>query len=241
VNIASLPSVAEVFTKIPFDSFPAVWLLVLHGWLAAGLGETDAAVRCLGLLIGLAAVAAIWWTAARLRLDAPLVTLLLLGMSPTTIIYGDEVRGYGLAILGIVCCLGAMWAFLEAPRGRTFLIAQAAALFAVQTNLGNCFLLLARLPARPSSLSLLPSALASLPSVAALGATAALSMLIDLHALTYSRSLWPMLQEDFSFDWLLSVFVAALAPQAPVLSALWGVAAGLAAIGCLLLLLRPRR
>ena len=64
-------------------------------------------------------------------------------MSPTTIIYGDEVRGYGLAILGIVWCLGAIWAFLEAPRGRTFLVAQAAALFAVQTHFGNCFLLLA--------------------------------------------------------------------------------------------------
>ena len=44
----------------------------MHTWLVAGLGDTDAALRQLGMLMGLAAVAALWWSGRRLRLDAPL-------------------------------------------------------------------------------------------------------------------------------------------------------------------------
>ena len=230
VNIAALPSLSEVFAKVPYDSFPAAWLPILHGWMAMGLGASDDGLRRLGLLIGIATLAVMWWSGRRLGVEAPLVMLLLLGMSPTTIIYGDEVRGYGLSILALVWCGGAIWSFVARPRASSFLLAQLASVVAVQTHFGNCFLLLA-LCAGAGAVCLRRHSPRVLFATLALGAVAAGSMLIDLHALTYSHSLWPILQETFSFNYLLDVFLHALAPSVPALSVLWGAAAILAVVG----------
>src|SRR5262245_7626767 len=115
VNLASMPSFADVFANIELDSFPAVWAMALHAWIATGLGDTDLGLRRFGLSIGLATVAALWWAGWRLGIGPPLVGLLLFGMSPTTIVYGDEVRGYGLAALALVWCFGAIWQFVRRP------------------------------------------------------------------------------------------------------------------------------
>src|SRR5262245_5499017 len=132
VNLTTLPSLGEVLDNAHFESFPVVWASLLHAWMAAGLGASDPDVRRFGVLVGLATLVALWWTARQLGLDPPLVGLLLFGMSPTAIIYGDSVRGYGLATLTIVACVGAVWRWLERPTPGGWLVEQAAALLAVQ-------------------------------------------------------------------------------------------------------------
>ena len=91
---------AEIIAKRHYDSFPVAFTLIVHTWLAAGLGGTDVGLRQLGMLTGVAGIAILWWSARRLRLDAPLLGLLLFGMNPSAVIWGDTVRGYGLAISG---------------------------------------------------------------------------------------------------------------------------------------------
>src|SRR5437870_5335996 len=41
VNLASMPSVFEVWRLTEFDSFPVLWTLLLRGWMHIGLGVTD--------------------------------------------------------------------------------------------------------------------------------------------------------------------------------------------------------
>ena len=105
INVAGAPSFPDVWAKSALDSFPIAWVTVLHAWMAVGMDRSDVDLRRLGWLIGAALIAVVWWSGRRLGLAAPLVTLLLLCMSPTAIMYGDEVRGYGLATLSIVMSL----------------------------------------------------------------------------------------------------------------------------------------
>ena len=128
VNLAHLPSLYEVYAHSHLDSFPTAWVILLYSWVAAGLGESDASLRVLGLLVGLATLGTWWWTGRRLGLRAPLLTLLLLGMNPTWVTYGTQVRGYGLGVLGLSWALGAMYSFVQRPSLGSALLAQAAAI-----------------------------------------------------------------------------------------------------------------
>ncbi|MCW5890309.1 MAG: hypothetical protein KIT14_07125 [bacterium] len=233
VNVAGLPSLAEVVAHSHLDSFPVAWVLVLHGWIRAGLGETDADLRRIGLVVGAAILAAVWWSGRRLGLAAPLVTLLLLASSPNTIVYGDEVRGYGLGVVGIVWCLGALWAFVETPGWRRFAVAQAAAILAVQAYFGNCFLLLA-LCLGAAAVCLRRRTWRLAGAVLGLGAAAAASMLVNLPSVRYAAELAPVEQGTYGASWFVTMLAGALAPEVPVLAWAWATAGLLGVAGCLL-------
>ncbi|HWP66111.1 MAG TPA: hypothetical protein VNO26_09385, partial [Candidatus Limnocylindria bacterium] len=232
VNVAAQPTLAGVLTAVPYDSFPLGWPLVLHGWIAAGQGDSDGELRRLGFVVMLATFAVLWWAGRRLGLDAPLVTLLLLGMSPSVLVYGGQVRGYGLGALTIAWCFAATWHYLHAPGAGRLLLAALAATAAVQTYFANAFLVAAfavggaavTLPARRTH------ALAGLVAVDAL---AAASLLLDLPSFTYALQVAPLEQRETSLAWLVEVFRHALAPGVPLLAACWILAPVLAIAGCL--------
>jgi len=231
VNVATMPSFGEVFANSQFDSFPVAWVTVLHAWTAAGLGDTDAGLRRLGLLIGLAMIAVLWWTGRGRGRRAPLVALVLFGMSPTTIVYGDEVRGYGLGALGVCWYMGAAWAFVEKPTWKTFLVAELAALLAVQAYFANCFLVLA-ICAGAAATCRRRRAWRTLAAVIVLGALAAVSTLVNLPTITRAFRVGTIEQGDYRLGSLVEVFRYALAPGVPRLAMLWAAAAVLALIGC---------
>jgi len=233
VNVASFPSLGEVFAHSHLESFPAAWTAVEHLWIRAGLGESDRHLRRLGLGIGLATLAMLWWAARRLGVRVPLVTLLLLGSSPTVIIYGDQVRGYGLGALAIAWSVGAMWAFVVRPGALRYASAQAAAVLAAQTYFGNCFLLVA-ICAAAAACALRRRAHTLVVAVGTIGAVAAGSMLINLPSVRYAMRLSPIEQGQYPLRWYASVLSAALAPGVPLLAAAWAVALALAAVGCAL-------
>src|SRR6266536_6280823 len=66
INLAGRSSVGEM-TK---DSFPLLMPLLVRGWCFLGLGQGDLGLRCLGVVIGLGLLAAIW-VAARMTTGAP--------------------------------------------------------------------------------------------------------------------------------------------------------------------------
>jgi len=186
VNVASLPSLGDVLAHRHLDSFPVAWVTLLHGWIAAGFGSTDEAVRAIGIVIGIATIAAIWWSGWRLTGRVPLVSLLLLGASATMIVYGSEVRGYGLGALTIVWSMAALWRFVAqpggAPPGRAqpdrwpAANAQLAVLAAAQTNYANAFLLVG-ICVGAAAVALRHRDRARVLGVAAIGAVAAVSLL----------------------------------------------------------------
>ena len=224
VNVASLPDVAAVYAHSHLDSFPTAWVLVLHGWIAAGFGDDDAGLRRIGVAVTVGLLAALWWSGRRLGLAAPLLGLLLFACSPTTVIYAGSVRGYGLGALAIVASLGAIHAFSARPTWGRWLVALAAAALAAQTYFGNCFLLVAVCAAGMVT-CWRRGARGAAAAVLAVGVGAAASMSVNLFSVAYARELSPLEQGSYGPARFAAVFREALAPDVPLLAVAWGLAA----------------
>ncbi len=238
VNLATLPTFTEVMWRTHLDSFPLPWPALVRSWTAAGLGDTDAGLRRLGLAVGLATLGVVWWSGRRLGLDAPLVTLLLYGMGPSAIVYGGSVRGYGLGALAMAWCAGALWAFLARPGRGSFAVAQLAALAAVQTYLPNA-ILLAALCAGGAAVCARRRDGRLLAAVVALGAVAAVSLVTALPWVTYAFQVGALEQQHPTLGALLQVFGGAAVSGVPGLGTLWMAAPALALAGCALALRDP--
>src|ERR1051326_4689776 len=51
INVAEMPSLKQLWSNLRFESFPALWLMLLRGWSFLGLAENDLSIRFLGLLM----------------------------------------------------------------------------------------------------------------------------------------------------------------------------------------------
>ncbi len=240
VNLVQMPTFTEVVANLGLDSFPLGWAALLRLWTDAGLGDTDAGLRRFGLLIGLMTIGVLWWTGWRLGIGPPLVSLLLCGLSPSIVLYGDEVRGYGIAALGIAWSFGATWALLERPDRRRFLVAQLAALVATQVSFANC-VLFAAIGVAAAVVCLRRRDWPVLRMLIALGTiTSVLLFGINVPTLRAFASAAPIEQAHYwSYGWLLQVFGHSLGPGALGLSVAWAIAATIAVAGFVVGLYSP--
>jgi len=97
VNIAQLPP-GEILQALRQDGHPPLYYLLLHGWTAA-FGTSDAAVRSLSAVIGIASLP-LAWLAGRRR-GGPLLGWILVAvvaLSPYAVRYSTETRMYSLVI-----------------------------------------------------------------------------------------------------------------------------------------------
>ncbi len=138
VNLAGQHSLSAMAR----DSFPALMPLLICGWSALGLGQSDLGLRLLGVLIGLGILAALW-TAAGMARRPPLFSLALVALNSGVIFYSDSLRGYGLGCVFIMLAAGAAWAFLEKPTWSRAGILAVVAILNVQALYQNAVLLAA--------------------------------------------------------------------------------------------------
>lgn len=142
VNLASMPSLADTWDNLQFDSFPIVWFLVLRAWGGLGLGS-DGGLRFLGFLIGLISLGMLWFSARRLGARVPLLCLAVFAMNTETIRRGDSIRAYGLGTILLLLALALMWEMVQSPTPWRVAAAAAASVLSVQTLYYNSVLLLA--------------------------------------------------------------------------------------------------
>jgi len=138
VNLAGRPSLEGLAQ----DAFPVLMPLLVKGWIAAGFGNNDFALRCLGMVIGVAIVAAAWGMAGSMK-HPPLFTLALFCVNANVIYYVDSLRAYGLGCLGIVLFTGAMIALLRESSWWRTALAAGAAILSVQALFQNAALVAA--------------------------------------------------------------------------------------------------
>jgi hypothetical protein len=136
VNLAGSGSLIEMAR----DSFPVLMPLLVWGWSALGLGQSDWGLRLLGLLIGLGLPAALWLAAWTARRGPPLLSLVLLALNTTVVFYGDSLRAYGLGSGLIVLTAGIAWAFLNRPTWSRAGLLAASAILSVQALYQNAVL-----------------------------------------------------------------------------------------------------
>jgi hypothetical protein len=142
VNLINL-SGRHSLTEMSKDSFPVLMPLLVSGWTALGLGQTDLSLRLLGTLIGLALPAALWLAAWKVRRAPPLLGLVLLTLNSTVIQFGDSLRAFGLGSgLILLTMAGACW-FLQNSTWRRAGVLTALAVLSVQALYQNAILIAA--------------------------------------------------------------------------------------------------
>jgi hypothetical protein len=143
VHLSLLPSFSEMWQKLPHDSCPILMHLVVRAWSAIGFGNTDPALRVLGLYVGLFLLLAFWLASWTMRNGAPLLAVTLAGLNVTIIYAGDSLRGYGLGSALAVLTLALIWRLACRPSLAAFSCALAVAVLSVQSLYQNAFLLFA--------------------------------------------------------------------------------------------------
>jgi len=115
INLAQMPSLKEFWQNLPFESFPPFWLWLMRGLSFVGMASSDAGIRMIGLLVGLAFLGSLWlcarWTAGR----PPILSLALLGSLPAIVSTVSANRAYGLAMCLLMLTFGTIWRMVELP------------------------------------------------------------------------------------------------------------------------------
>jgi mannosyltransferase len=124
--LAATRPLGDILTQRLEPFLPALYHLLLHGWL--WLGQSEAALRSLSVLFGVATVA-VMYAAGRCLFDSRtgLAAALLTAALPFQIYYSQEARPYALVVL---CSALLLWAFVRAwqrPRWTAWLLVGLAA------------------------------------------------------------------------------------------------------------------
>jgi hypothetical protein len=135
VRVALSPTWTVFRQRLPFDSFPALWPLILKLWLA-----TAADVRLLGLLSGLVTLASIWIAARLVGAGPPVLALAVVGTSAAVIRFGDSIRAYGLGNAAAVLAAAAIYAALKKKTATAYGLATVITILAVQLTYFNAVL-----------------------------------------------------------------------------------------------------
>ncbi|PYI45065.1 MAG: hypothetical protein DMF11_13385, partial [Verrucomicrobia bacterium] len=144
VQLSLLPSVSEVWQKLPYDHCPILMPLAVRAWsVAASPGNTDPGLRVLGLYVGLFLLVAFWLASWTMRGGAPLLAVTLAGLNVTMVRAGDSLRGYGLGSALAVLTLAVIWRLSCRPSLAAFSCAVAAAVLSVQALYQNAFFVFA--------------------------------------------------------------------------------------------------
>src|SRR5215472_13766683 len=115
INLAQMPSLMEFRNNMAFESFPALYLLVLRGYSFLGMAGSDAGLRTLGFFIGLGFLGSLWFAARSFGARAPILSIVLLGGLPYFLFTLSSNRAYGLAMSLLVLCFGLLWRVVQSP------------------------------------------------------------------------------------------------------------------------------
>ncbi len=144
LEMATMPTLSDVWSAMNYDSFPILLTLVLRLWIAITGVATEASLRAFGFLVAIAVLAALWCSSRLLGSRAPWLSLVLFAGSPLVIRTIECIRPYGLGVAFILTTLGLVW-MVATRRGGwpMFVVASMAATLSVQCLYSNAVLLLA--------------------------------------------------------------------------------------------------
>jgi hypothetical protein len=209
VHLATMGTVGEMLRWLTRDSFPVLFPSIIRLWSGLGLGGSDFGLRCLGLLVGLCILGAVWLNARVLSSSLPFVSLGLLAANLTVVRWGDSLRAYGLGSVFTLLTLASVWSLMRTPSAGRFFAALLAAILSVQCLYQNAFLLFAICAAgcfvclrcRQDTAALL---------VVAVGGGAALSLLPYIGPVLTSQRWWVVQQTGFHATRVWSTLADAL-------------------------------
>ena len=142
VQVALMPSIHDITKVFQHEAFPLLFPLTVRTY-AAVAGTGDAAFRIFGLLVDLALIAALWTTARTVTGTVPLLSIALLGLNPSVLVWAGSIRGYGMGAVLMLTTLSLIWRVVTAPNWWTIALTAIAAICSVQTLYYNAVMLFA--------------------------------------------------------------------------------------------------
>lgn len=207
VNMATLPTLGQVWQALPHDHCPVLFPALVRVWLASGWGA-DGGLRVLGMGVGLLLLTSFWMAGRMMGRRPPLLSLGLAALNFIIIRYGDSIRAYGLGTVCILLTLMLVWRFVEVPNLRRWLPAVAAALLGVQTLYQNAFFVLAICLAG-AMVCIRRHQRRSLFGLLGIGLAAALSLLPYIGPLCQAQDWWVVSKTGIHLKFLGERFAAA--------------------------------
>ncbi|MGH7743118.1 MAG: hypothetical protein ACRENS_13975, partial [Candidatus Eiseniibacteriota bacterium] len=131
VAFAGMRSLAELGASLGLDSVPLGSTLLVRAWMAAGL-RSDAELRLLGCLIGLATLMALWRSSRVFGSALPASAIALIALNPWMIRGGDALRPGGLGTLFLLLAFAAVGAALQRPSPQRAALAMLWGVLCVQ-------------------------------------------------------------------------------------------------------------
>lgn len=230
-NVATQPTLGALHEAVRYDSFPSLYHLILRGWLSLGWGDSDLGTRGLGFLIGAAVLGALWWNARVFNSRWPLLSLLLVGVSGLCVRTTDAVRAYGIGILCITFCFGAVWRVAVRPSRAGVLLAAATAILSVQALYQNAFLL-AAICGAGALITARHQLYRRALLILGVGLLAALSLLLYVDALQQMGEIKQLIAARAGMDRILGMALAALHDGSNLRLTLWlGLLGGFVVLG----------
>ena len=228
--MAAMPTLGDVIGALRYDGFPLAPTLVLRLWDGLGLGATDAGLRCLGLLLGVAFLAVLWLSARWYGGTPPVLSLALVGISPLVVTTVDAIRPYGLGIVAMGVAAPLIARAAAAPSRSRFIQAGIPAVVGVQCLYQNAFLLLAVAAGAVVAAPRETRRTATMGTLA-IGAVAALSLLPYMESIRAARE-WNVLNQAAT-DWgqIGRTLLRALEASGPPAPWIWAGAAAFAVRG----------
>ncbi|HEY2124593.1 MAG TPA: hypothetical protein VGG94_03930, partial [Chthoniobacterales bacterium] len=89
LRVATMPTLGGLWSALVYDPVPALFFGVVRFWNWICSGASDESFRHLGFGIGLGVTAALWISAWSMKKAPPLWALLLFGLSPVALVWGD--------------------------------------------------------------------------------------------------------------------------------------------------------
>jgi hypothetical protein len=188
------------------DSFPMAWLVLVRAWISVA-GQSDEALRFFGMLGGCLLIGCLWIEARRFGVAFPFVAMICVAVNPGVIYWGDSVRAYAFGGAMLTLLAGAFWRLSQSANWHTVAWALIFSLLAVGLQYTNC-LFVAAVSIAACCAALRRSKRREAVVILAVAAVAALSMLVQIHALQWNRDnnsklettrvLWSDIWETFS-------------------------------------------
>ena len=206
VNLATLSSLGEMWRSLEYDSFPILYFFVLRAWTGIFGAGNDAALRALGLIIGLGVLGVLWANARAFGARLPVLSFALLGLNPMFIRYGDSNRAYGLGIVLLLLTLRSFWRLVEepaAPTAKRVISASLCALLSVHCLYYNAVLLVA-IAAGALAVAVRARAWRTAGIILGIGAFAAVTLLPYAPMMIRMREWTFLVSYPCDFPWLWS-------------------------------------
>ena len=241
LRVATMPTLAGFWSSLVYDPFPAIFFGLLRVWHWLGWGSSDQGLRVLGLVIGLAILGAIWMAAWMIRRSPPSWALVLFGLSPVALVWGDSLRAYGLSCVCNVLAIGLIWRLLgEAPNTRKILLTTLVAILSVHSAFPNAFFLFA---AGGSAIvvSIRRQQWRTVRVIVGIGAFTAFSLLIYTPIIRESQTWTGLAKGAINTAWIFKMILNVIQGGGNIAVALWIGGAFVAFLAFWVGLIKPRR